>query len=177
MVQLKRFAFGGALLALGYLLGTCSPFAPARAQDATNLPSDDSTKKILEANEKLKAAVEALKLESRYETVTKGVNAYAVLVGGLNAKEDLEAGQGVDPETFAALYTAAFDMKKLNVRDESLADWVDLTQLDYDAAGRLTYGGRIVRIYPVSRLKKLRAQRLVLSGETRPERSQAPPAN
>lgn len=169
MVQLKRIAFCGALIALGYLLGTCSSFAPARAQDATSMPSEDATKKILDANEKLKAAVEALKLESRYESVTRGINSYSVLVGGLNAKEDLEAGHGVDPETFAALYTAAFDMKKLNIRDDSLADWVDLTQLDYDAEGRLTYGGKIVRIYPVSKLKKLRAQRLVLIGEARAE--------
>jgi hypothetical protein len=167
MVQLKRFALGSALLALGYVLGSCGPFATVRAQEADSLPSDDSTKKIVEANEKLKAAVEALKLESRYESATKGINSYAVLVGGLNVKEDLEQGHGVDPETFAALYTAAFDLKKLNARDDSLADWVDISQLDYDKEGRLTYGGKIVRIYPVSRLKKLRAQRLVLLGESR----------
>jgi hypothetical protein len=138
------------------------------------MPSEDATKKILDANEKLKAAVETLKLESRYESATKGINSYAVLVGGLNAKEDLEAGHGVDPETFAALYTAAYDLKKLNIRDDSLADWVDMTQLDYDAEGRLMYAGKIVRIYPVSRLKKLRAQRLVLIGETRPTTAPKP---
>ncbi len=170
MVQLKRFAFGGALVALGYLLGTCSPFSPARAQDASSMPSDDATKKIVEANDKLKAAVDTLKNESRYESATKGINSYAVLVGGLNAKEDLEAGHGVDPETFAALYTAAYDLKKLNLRDDSLAEWVELAQLDYDAEGRLTYGGKVVRIYPVSRLKKLRAQRMVLIGEARAEK-------
>lgn len=170
MVQLKRIALGSALIALGYLLGTCHPFAPARAQDGVTAPSDDATKKIVEANDKLKAAVDTLKNESRYESVTKGVNSYAVLVGGLNAKEDLEAGHGVDPETFAALYAAAYDLKKLNVRDDSLADWVEIAQLDYDGEGRLTYGGKVVRIYPVSRLKKLRAQRLVLIGESRPEK-------
>ena len=170
MVQLKRIALGGALIALGYLLGTCNPFAPVRAQDGASAPSDEATKKIVEANDKLKAAVDALKNESRYESVTKGVNSYAVLVGGLNAKEDLEAGHGVDPETFAALYAAAYDLKKLNVRDDSLADWVEIAQLDYDGEGRLTYGGKVVRIYPVSRLKKLRAQRLVLIGESRPDK-------
>lgn len=168
MIPLKRIALAALLVATGYLLGTCGLFSPARAQEAASQPSEDSTKKILEANEKLKAAVESLKLESRYEAATKGINAYAVLVGGLNAKEDLEAGHGVDPETFAALYTAAYDLKKLNVRDDSLADWVDISQIDYDAEGRLTYGGKVVRIYPVSRLKKLRAQRLVLTGESRP---------
>lgn len=165
MVQLKRLAFCGLLIALGYVLGNCSPFASVRAQEDGGVPSEDATKKIVDANDKLKAAVEALKTESRYEAVTKGINSYAVLAGGLNAKEDLEAGHGVDPETFAALYVAAFDLKKLNARDDSLADWVDISQLDYDNEGRLTYGGKIVRIYPVSRLKKLRAQRLVLLGE------------
>ena len=171
MVQLKRFAFGGALVALGYLLGTCIPFCAVRAQDAGSMPSDDATKKIVEANDKLKAAVDTLKNESRYESVTKGINSYAVLVGGLNAKEDLEAGHGVDPETFAALYAAAYDLKKLNVRDDSLAEWVELAKLDYDGEGRLTYGGKVVRIYPVSRLKKLRAQRMVLIGEARAEKA------
>jgi hypothetical protein len=169
MVQVKRLAIGGALVAFGYLLATYSPFMPVRAQDGASLPSDDATKKIAEANDKLKGAVEALKLESRYESATKGINSFAVLVGGLNAKEDLESGHGVDPETFAALYTAAYDLKKLNVKDDSLADWVDITQLDYDSEGRLTYGGKVVRIYPVSRLKKLRAQRLVMIGEARAE--------
>ena len=118
MIQLKRLAFCGVLLATGYLLGTYSPFAPARAQEAASGPSEDTTKKIVDANDKLKVAVEALKLESRYESATRGINSYAVLVGGLNAKEDLEAGHGVDPETFAALYTAAYDLKKLKARDE-----------------------------------------------------------
>jgi hypothetical protein len=170
MVQLRRIAFGGALVALGYLLGTCSPFAPVRAQEDGGLPSDDATKKIVDANDKLKAAVESLKLESRYEAATKSVNPYAVLIGGLNAREDLESGKGVDPETFAALYTAAYDMKKLNLKDDSLADWVDTAQLDYDGEGRLTYGGKVVRIYPVSKLKKLRAQRMVLIGEAKPDK-------
>lgn len=169
MVQLKRIAFGAALVALGYVMGISGLLGPARAQEAESMPSEDSIKKIVEVNDKLKAAVESLKSESRYESVTKGVNSFAVLAGGLNAKEDLEAGRGVDPETFAALYTAAYDLKKLNVRDDSLADWVDISQLDYDAEGRLTYGGKIVRIYPVSRLKKIRAQRLVLIGEARAE--------
>lgn len=167
MVQFRRIAFGGALVALGYLLGTFSPFTSVRAQEAGGLPSDDAAKKILDVNDKLKGAVDILKLESRYEAVTKAANPYAVLVGGLNAKEDLDAGHGVDPDTFAALYVAAFDMKKLNLRDDTLAEWVDISQLDYDGDGRLTYGGKVVRIYPVSRLKKLRAQRMVLSGDVK----------
>lgn len=169
MVHIKRFLFGGLLVALGYVLGAAGPFAPARAQEERTAPSDEAVKKIVDANDKLKAAVEALKLESRYESATKGINSYAVLVGGLNVKEDLESGHGVDPETFAALYTAAYDLKKLNLKDDSLADWVEIAKLDYDPEGRLTYGGKVVRIFPVSKLKKLRAQRLVLIGEARPD--------
>ena len=165
MQTLKRITCVVALVGLGYLLGNGSPFSFVRAQDADSRPSDEAGKKINEANDKLKAAVEILKLESRYESATKGVNSYAVLVGGLNAKEDLDGGHGVDPETFAALYTAAYDLKKLSMKDDSLAEWVDVSQLDYDAEGRLTYGGKVVRIYSVSRLKKLRAQRLQLIGE------------
>ncbi len=166
----KRMALGTGLLAVGYLLGSLGLFSAVRAQESDAGPSDDSVKKIVAANDALKAAVEQLKLESRYEVATKGINSYAVMVGGLNAKEDLESGRGVDPETFAALYAAAFDVKKLNIKDETLADWVDVNLLDYDAEGRLTYQNKVVRIYPVSRLKKLNTQRRVVIGEVKPEK-------
>jgi hypothetical protein len=163
-------ALGSGLLAVGYLLGSLSVFPSVRAQEGGAGPSEDSAKKIVAANDALKAAVDQLKLESRYEVATKGINSYAVMVGGLNVKEDLESGHGVDPETFAALYAAAFDLKKLSIKDETLADWIDVNLLDYDAEGRLTYQNKVVRIYPVSRLKKLNAQRQVLIGETKAEK-------
>ena len=56
------------------------------------------------------------------------------------------------------------------IKDESLADWIDVNQLGYDAEGRLTYQNKVVRIYPVSRLKKLNAQRRVLIGEVKAEK-------
>jgi hypothetical protein len=163
----KRMALGTGLLTVGYLLGSLGLFSAVRAQEGDAGPTDDSVKKIVAANDALKAAIDQLKLESRYEVATKGINSYAVMVGGLNAKEDLESGRGVDPETFAALYTAAYDVKKLNLKDETLADWVDVSLLDYDAEGRLTYQNKVVRIYPVSRLKKLSTQRRVLIGEVK----------
>ncbi len=166
----RRMALGTGLLAVGYLLGSLGLFSAVRAQEGGAGPSDDSVKKIVAANDALKAAVEQLKLESRYEVATKGINSYAVMVGGLNAKEDLESGHGVDPETFAALYAAAYDLKKLSIKDDSLADWVDVNLLDYDAEGRLTYQNKVVRIYPVSRLKKLGTQRRVLIGEVKAEK-------
>ncbi|MEK6257445.1 MAG: hypothetical protein AABP62_02400 [Planctomycetota bacterium] len=170
MMLYKRMALGTGLLAVGYLLGSLGLFSAVRAQEGDAGPTDDSVKKIVAANDALKAAVDQLKLESRYEVATKGINSYAVMVGGLNAKEDLESGRGVDPETFAALYAATYDLKKLSIKDETLADWVDVSLLDYDAEGRLTYQNKVVRIYPVSRLKKLNTQRRVLIGEAKAEK-------
>jgi hypothetical protein len=170
MLSFKRMVLATGLLATGYVLGSLSPFVPLRAQDGDAGPSDDSAKKIVSANDALKSAVDQLKLESRYESATKGINSFAVMVGGVNAKDDLESGHGVDPETFAALYAAAYDLKKMNIKDDSLADWVDVNQLDYDADGRLTYQNKIVRMYSVSKLKKLNAQRRVLIGEAKAEK-------
>lgn len=167
MVVMKRMFLGLALVGFGYVLGSQSHFNGLRAQDEAAGPSDDAKKKIAEANDALKKAVEQLKLENRYESATKGINSFAVMVGGLNAKEDLESGRGVDPETFAALYTAAYDLKKNNIKDETLADWIDINQLSYDSEDRLTYQNKVVRIYPVSRLRKLNAQRSVMIGESR----------
>ncbi|HEY0983202.1 MULTISPECIES: hypothetical protein [unclassified Schlesneria] len=155
-----------SLVAFGYVLGSTQVFPLAHAQPDDVSVSEESTKKIVEAHDALKKAMEQLKLESRYESVTKGVNSYAVLVGGINAKEDLESGQGVDPETFAALSTAAYQLKKYSIKDDSLADWVDTNLLGYDNNGHLTYRNKVVRIYSISRLRRLDAQRMVILGET-----------
>jgi hypothetical protein len=161
-----RVLTAGCLVAIGYILGTCQLHRAAFAQPEETA-SDEATKKINDANDALKKAVEQLKLESRYESVTKGVNPYSVLVGGVNAKEDLESGHGVDPDTFAALNVAVYQLKKNNIKDESLADWVDTNLLGYDNNGHLTYRNKVVRIYSISRLRKLNAQRMVISGETK----------
>jgi len=154
-------------VAMGYLLGSSSLSPLVLAQSDEAAVSEDATKKIVEAHDALKKAVDQLKLESRYESVTKGVNAYSVLVGGVNAKEDLESGHGVDPETFAALNVAVYQLKKNNLKDDQLADWVDTNLLGYDSNGHLTYRNKVVRIYSVSRLRKLNAQRMVVLGETK----------
>jgi len=170
MASLKRLLLGASLIAVGYLAGNLSLFSHVRAQDADGGPSDDATKKVALANEALRSAVDQLRLESRYEAVSKDINTYAVMVGGVNAQQDLESGAGVDPETFATLYVAAFNLKNLNIRDENLSDWLNMNLLNFDAEGHLTYENKIVRIYPVSRLKKLDSQRRVLIGEVRPEK-------
>jgi hypothetical protein len=151
-----------AALAAGYIVGNLQllrlPLAFAQDEQA---PSEEAAKKILAANDALRAAMDSLKTEGFYNSATNGLNAYAVMVGGVDAQKDLEEGKGVDPETFAALYAGD--------AIEAVAE-----HLSRDEEGRLTYKNKIVRIYPISKLKKLHAKRLELIGEA-PEK--APGAN
>ena len=169
--SMRVFTAAG-LVALGYFLGASQLFRTAQAEPDDSPPTDEAIKKIVEAHDALKRAASQLALETRYTSVTKAVNPYAVLVGGLNAKEDLEGGHGVDPETFAALNAAAYELKKNRAKDDSLADWVDTNLIGYDSDGHLTYGNKLVRIYSISRLRKLNAQRMVVLGETKEQKSQ-----
>jgi hypothetical protein len=70
-----------------------------------------------------------------------------------DAAEAAMAGRGVDPETFAGLYAG-------------LAVDEVASELAHDDEGRLTYKGKLVRMYPISRLKRLFAQRSAASGES-----------
>ncbi len=160
-----RFILAGSLVAVGFLLGSAQVFRPLQAQPDASAPSDDAVKKIREAYGSLKGAAAQLTLESRYTSITKDVNAYSVLVGGINVKDDLESGHGVDPDTFAALNLAVYEMKKNNAKDDSLADWVDINLFGYDNGGHLTYRNKVVRIYSISRMRRLNAQRLVILEE------------
>lgn len=152
------------LVGFGYVLGasgvtgSVSLWAQADAQDpaaATAQPgaaSEDAQKKITTAFDAVKAAREALEAESLYAPATKSMNVFGVLSGGLNALEDLETGRGVDPETFAALYA---DLGTEEVK----------TKLTKDDKGRLVYNGKLVQMYPISRLRKMFDARAALSGE------------
>lgn len=167
MKSSMRLMFACGLLAVGYFLGSSHVFQMAWGQSEESLPSDDAIKKVRDAYSAMKNAREQLKSESRYESVTKDLNPYAVLVGGLNVKEDLESGHGIDPESFAALNVAMFDIKKNNAKDETLADWVDAKLFSYDSNGRLMYRNKVVRVYSISRLRRLNAQRLVVLDEVK----------
>ena len=147
-----------ALVGLGYILGATQAvrFPLAFAQESLGTPSDESIKKIEDANDKLKSALESLRQEGLYKPVINGLNSYAVLAGGLDSRRDLEEGKGVDPVTFAALYAG-------DALDEIAVD------ISRDEEGRLTYKNKVVRIYPVSRLKKIHQQRQILTGEVKPE--------
>lgn len=156
--RLTHIGLLGLALGVGYLWGNShtdiSQVALAQ-EDAAEGPSEEAQRKIEAAYDALKVALDGLKAESLYTPATSGMNVYAVLSGGVNAIEDLESGRGVDPETFAALYA---DLATDEVRPH----------LSTDADGRLTYKNKLVRIYPVSRLKRQNNKRLVLTGEIQP---------
>jgi hypothetical protein len=100
----------------------------------------------------MKTAAASLKREGRYQSATRGLNLFAVSVGGLDVKSDLEKGRGVDPETFGALYAG-------------LATTEIQEHIDRDSQGRVTYKGKVVQMYPIRRLTQLFKERLKYSGE------------
>lgn len=139
-----------AVLGFGYVLGTTNALSPrplgAQAGDGAG-PSPEATKKVSEAFNALKAAAETLEQENLYVSATPNLNVFSIAAGGINAVQDLEDGRGVDPETFAALYAGE---GKPEVKEH----------LDNDDQGRLTYKGKVIRIYPKQRMKKIYQERL-----------------
>jgi hypothetical protein len=124
----------------------------AAAPAAGSTLSDETRAKIKAAADAMNAAVESLKLDQQWFPATKGINTFGVLTGGLNSMKDLEEGRGVDPETFAALYAG--------LAADEIAD-----KIGRDPEGRVTFNGRLVRMYPVSRLKSLYGSRAANTGE------------
>lgn len=148
------------LVAVGYLLGSIGAARPTPVQ-AQGKPkvegiSDDTANKIKAAHEAVTAAAIALQSEQKHVPATTALNASAVLAGGVNAIEDLEMGRGVDPETFAGLY-AGLGVDEIRLK------------LDKDEEGRLTYDGKVVKIYPISRLKHQYTERDRMLGLKIPE--------
>ena len=157
---MQRFGHGFVLLtllALGYLAGHVGLLAPQdlsaqNAAAAPQGPSEDSVEKITSGFDAIKTAAASLKREGRYVPATSGMNLFAVSVGGLDVKGDLEKGRGVDPETFAALYAG-------------LANVEIQEHIAKDSQGRVTYKGKVVQMYPIRRLTQLFKERLKYSGE------------
>lgn len=138
------------LVAFGYVLGVSGIASPNRLQ-AQGRPkvegiSDDTANKIKAAVEALAAAGQALQGEQKLVPATTALNASAIVAGGVNALDDLESGRGVDPETFAALYAGL-------AVDEIKA------KLAKDDERRLTYDGKVIKLYPISRLKFMYQER------------------
>jgi hypothetical protein len=157
MRTFTRCAAALGLVALGYALGASGVLSPQRANAQVDPAaaagvSDAAREKIKAANEAVSAALSALKAEKLYAPATTGLNAFAASVGGVDVITDLETGRGVDPETFAALYAG--------LATEEVAK--DLAK---DDEGRVTYKNKVVRMYPISRLKRLFAQREAIVAE------------
>jgi len=141
----------------GYVAGT-SPSAlepRAHAQGfggaAQADEGDEVTKQISAAFAALQSARNLLTQDNRYNSATKSINVSAILAGGVDAVADLEAGRGIDPETFAALYAG-------QATDEISAE------LSTDELGRMTYKGKVVRMYSIARLKSMYQERLRYTG-------------
>lgn len=144
---------GGCLVALGYVLGASqflSPSAQAQAvpaqQETESGFSEETDQKITNALRAVKSAMDALIEEKHYVPAITGLNTFAVTSGGGDIILALEEGHGVDPETYAGLYAG---MAIEEIRDK----------LEEDEAGRLTYNGKVIKMYPKSYLRKLYMQR------------------
>jgi len=148
MRMLSRTCLALGLVGIGYIVGVCTAVAPnaVQAQNDADSLSDDTKQSMAELRTAADSALVALQRDNRYVAAIEGMNAFAISVGGVNAISDLDSGLGVDPETFAGLYAglAVDDVAK---------------KLDRDGDGLLTYNGKLVQMYPVSRLKSLFAQR------------------
>lgn len=150
--RLARLSSAVAFLALGFTFGvwTTLPTRSLVAQVGDNQPSagaenvnisEADAEKVKQASDALETAQAAMQQNGSYVPAIRGLNPYATLSGGLDAMADLEGGRGVDPITFAGLHSG-------------LATDEVTTQLSYDANGRLTYNGKLVRIYSAERLRE-----------------------
>lgn len=152
MQSLLRSFLALGLLFSGYVLGASGILGPAalRAQQQPAEVDDETLSSLGSAYNALNEAMVELQRRDRYRPAIQGINSFAISVGGLDVRNDLESGASVDPETFAGLYA-----------DRAIDDVAQ--HLDRDEEGRLTYKGNVIRMYPISRLKQLFAQRDTLA--------------
>jgi hypothetical protein len=156
MRRAVRLSSGLCLLGAGYVLGSLQIGGPSflRAEPQSSAPAQSLSEgipepvkvKLRDANRALADAIQALGEEKRYTPAIQGVNSFAASVGGVDSIADLESGQGVDPETFAGLLSG----QALPEVAENLAR---------NSEGRLTYKGKVIRIYSPTRLRQLFALR------------------
>ena len=151
MQNIKRGTLGLALIGIGYLLGLSqsSPSQTANAQ--VEGISEQTQQSVKTAYQATNNAMVALEGEKAYVPAVKGVNAFATSVGGLDAIADLEGGRGVDPETFAALYSG----RALDHVNQHISS---------DSEGRLMYKKKVIRMYSISQMKKLFERREAIAG-------------
>lgn len=142
-----------SIFSVGYLAGSLQWTGSSEAigQLDDQGASEEVTKSITAAYSALQTVRSNLNQEGRYTPASKIINATGLMAGGLDAIADLESGRGVDPETFGALYA------------DQATDEVAVN-LDTDENGRLTYKGKVVRMYSIERLKAFYKERLKFAG-------------
>ena len=153
MQTFVRGTLAAGLLAIGYVIGVTGILAPtvSQAQKFGDKDAEVALDNIKAAAAAVEQAMHVLSENELYNPAITGINAFAVTAGGLNALQDLESGRGVDPETFAGLYAG-------------LAVDEIMEHLGKDEEGRLTYKNKVIRMYPVSRLKRMFEHRSKLIG-------------
>lgn len=153
--RFRKLSLCAALLGVGYVMGAMF-HAPAvlNAQEDSEISDYDDTLKLTintlyGSMQELQKSLEA---ERKHTSAVDGPNAFALIVGGIDAVRDLEEDRGVDPETFAALYAGR-------------ANPSVFPHLGTDGKGRVTYKGKVVRMYSRERLRRLYKRRDLLTNE------------
>lgn len=154
MSKYTQALVGLGLLVTGFIGGAVlSPQLPRlQAQVPAEGPTEETQVRIKAAIDAIDVAQQSLIQERLYNPAIEGLNAFAVTAGGTNALQDLETGRGVDPETFAGLYAGL------------AVDQVS-QHLSRDDEGRLTYKNRVIRMAPISEIKRMYSNRSRLAGE------------
>ena len=156
MFSIRHLVVLTAVFSVGYAVGNFNLLhpSPLNAQDAGEgkvVRSEEAISQVRQVVSAGEAAAAVLENESLYKSAVRGANIFATSVGGTDGIADLEDGRGVDPETFAALYA------------ERWSDEVE-PNIGRDELGRLTYKGKLIRMYSQERLKKLFTTRESLAG-------------
>ena len=130
-----------AAFAAGLFFGRATEPPAAAAQDGEKAAlSESAATEIRSAGRALQAAADELQTDGLLNNAASVLSPFLVLSGGGDAVADLEAGEGVDPSTYAALYAglAADEVKE---------------KLTTDDDGRLLYNGKPIRMYSITRLR------------------------
>ena len=131
-----------AAFAAGLFLGRAAepPRANAQEEAGPAALSESAATEIRSAGRALQAAADELQADGALNNAASVLSPFLVLSGGGDAVADLEAGEGVDPSTYAALYAglAADEVKE---------------KLSTDDDGRLLYDGKPIRMYSITKLK------------------------
>lgn len=159
---------GLALFVLGFVCGHLDSALPSTLTASQDEPVQLS-RDALEAYNKVRKTVSEMNdtfiAAGLSTSAMSDVNYFSVSVGGIDILRDLEEGRGVDPETFAALYS--FEDQNLGATGKTQRIFkqfgVDVSQhLDSDVHGRVRYKGKVVQMYSTERLNQLFKRRLEL---------------